>query len=110
MQGISAPIIVTIITIILSAVKKSAKNTKVMNWIDPIGLTLGAMMGIVAFYCVPDTFLLSDNVFDAILIGLFSGLSALGADNSMTHMRDKVKKSKENRKAKDEAKQDQPIE
>ena len=66
--------IVVMCYLIGSAVKVSRINNK---WIPVICGFSGAILGIIAYFFIPDI-MPSSNIFDEISVGIISGLSATG--------------------------------
>lgn len=65
-----------------------------INFIPLLSGVLGAVLGIVSFYAVP-SIMPTDNVFHAILFGLFSGLSATGSENLVLQLKQFVSLKKD---------------
>lgn len=79
METLSAPIILVINLIHVWIVKVTLKNkTKLLAFLPLISCVLGAIMGVVAFYVAPNWVPVKD-VANALIMGVFSGLSAVGS-------------------------------
>ena len=78
-QVTSVPIIVAVVYVALYVYKQVVKQEKFICIIPIIAALLGAVLGITAFYCLPDI-IAAVNVLAAILIGAASGLAATGAN------------------------------
>lgn len=75
---ISVPVIVTVVTGFLQLLKKIINgNEKIIRFFPIIAAVLGAVLGIIAFFALPDI-IPATNVFVALLIGISSGLAATG--------------------------------
>lgn len=75
---VSVPVIVTVVAGILELIKKAIdSNQKVLKFFPLIAAGLGAVLGIVAFFALPDI-IPATNAFVAILVGASSGLAATG--------------------------------
>lgn len=74
----SVPIIVTLVLGIIQILKGIAgNNEKFLHSIPVLAAVLGAILGLIAFYIIPDL-IPATNVFYAIIIGGFSGLTSVG--------------------------------
>ena len=71
-----AAIVYTIIDITKTAL---GGDDKFKRFIPLIACTLGAVCGVVAFYCVPGV-METENLLGAIILGASSGLSATGTN------------------------------
>ena len=76
---ISIPAIVAIVCTVMQMLKKTIANDKFNRFIPLISCLLGAICGVVAFYCVPGVFE-TQNLLVAIVLGAASGLSATGTN------------------------------
>lgn len=77
---ISVPVIAAIVYWAANLIKYVTKgNETVKRWIPVIAAVLGAALGVVAYYAVPDI-IPAENVFVAILVGGASGLTATGTN------------------------------
>lgn len=97
-QITSVPLIVTIVYALLTVYKKLIDGKeKSIKIIPVIAAVLGVILGIVAFYAVPDI-IAADN-FTAILIGGASGLAATGTNQIFKQLVKKDEQSDENKEA-----------
>ena len=65
---------------VINLIKYATKqNEKFMRFIPLVAAALGAVLGIVAYFAVPNI-VPAENVFVAILIGIASGLTATGTN------------------------------
>ena len=80
-----AAIVYTIIDIVKTAV---GGDEKFKRFIPLISCTLGAVIGVVCFYCVPGT-LETGNILVAIVVGAASGLSATGTNQAVKQLTNK---------------------
>lgn len=79
LEIISVPVIVGIVYFVMAVYKTLIKNAPAI-WTSLIPVwaaVLGIGLGILAYYCVPEV-MPADNVLVAVLIGLSSGLGAVG--------------------------------
>ena len=79
LEIISVPVIVGIVYFVMAVYKTLIKNAPAI-WTSLIPVwaaVLGIGLGILAYYCVPEV-VPADNVLVAVLIGLSSGLGAVG--------------------------------
>lgn len=81
-----AAIVYTIIDIVKTAV---GGDEKFKRFIPLIACTLGAVIGVVCFYCVPGT-LETSNILVAIVVGAASGLSATGTNQAVKQLTNKT--------------------
>ncbi len=80
LELISVPVIAAIVYWVINLIKYATKqNEKFMRFIPLVAAALGAVLGIVAYFAVPDI-VPAENVFVAILIGIASGLTATGTN------------------------------
>lgn len=81
MEIICVPAIVAIVYVVIEAYKKWIANgrEKWLNFIPILALILGGILGIAIFYLVPQ-FIIAENVWLALIVGLCSGLSATGTN------------------------------
>ena len=77
-----AAIVYTIIDITKTAM---GGNEKFKRFIPLIACILGAVCGVVAFYCVPGT-MATETLLVAIVIGAASGLSATGTNQAVKQL------------------------
>lgn len=75
----SVPVIVAIVYAALALYKHFVKAEKWVRLIPLWAALLGVVLGIVAFYAVPEI-IPADNVLVAILVGGASGLAATGTN------------------------------
>lgn len=79
-QAVSVPVIAAIVYVVINIIKGIVNgNEKFMRLIPLISCVLGAVLGVIAFYGVPELTIAS-NVFAAIVIGGASGLTATGTN------------------------------
>ncbi len=73
------PIIVAVVYVAMTVYKHIVqKNSEVLTRIIPLfAAILGAILGIYGFYRVPGI-MLSDNLFICMIVGIVSGLGAVG--------------------------------
>lgn len=79
LEIISVPVIVGIVYFVMAVYKTLVKNAPAI-WTSLIPVwaaVLGVGFGILAYYCVPEV-MPAENVLVAVLIGLSSGLGAVG--------------------------------
>ena len=79
LEIISVPVIVGIVYFVMAVYKTLVKNAPAI-WTSLIPVwaaVLGIGLGILAYYCVPEV-MPAENVLVAVLIGLSSGLGAVG--------------------------------
>ena len=77
---ITVPIIAAVVYGLLTILKKAVHdNEKVLRFIPLIAAGVGAVLGIVAFFALPEIIPATD-AFTAILIGGASGLAATGTN------------------------------
>lgn len=81
MEIICVPAIVAIVYVVIEAYKKWIANgrEKWLNFIPILALVLGGILGVAIFYLVPQ-FIIAENVWLALVVGLCSGLSATGTN------------------------------
>lgn len=78
-EFIAIPAIVILCWFVGFSIKSICKNDNLDRFIPVICGVIGAILGIVVFYTIPG-FIAADNWLVALVTGLFSGLSATGAD------------------------------
>lgn len=78
-EFIAVPAIVIICWFIGFSIKQIFKNDNLDRFIPVICGVIGAILGIVVYLTIPG-FIAADNWLVALVTGLFSGLSATGAD------------------------------
>jgi peptidoglycan/LPS O-acetylase OafA/YrhL len=77
---ITVPIIVSVVYGGLALLKKATgENEKVLRFLPLIAAGLGAVLGIIAFFAMPEL-IPASNAFVAVLIGGASGLAATGTN------------------------------
>lgn len=79
MEIVSIPVVVTVVYAIIEVYKAVFKSEKAKRAIPIVAGVLGAILGIVAFFACP-AIVPTDNVFLAAVMGLFSGLGAVGVN------------------------------
>ena len=80
LELISVPAIATIVYWVINIIKYAVQeNEKFKRFIPLISASLGAVLGVVAFYALP-SIIPADNVCVAILVGGASGLTATGTN------------------------------
>ena len=88
------PAIAAIVYTIIDIVKTSVGGTeKFKRFIPLISCALGAVIGVIAYFCVPGV-METQNVLVAIILGAASGLSATGTNQAvkqLTHKTDTEK-------------------
>lgn len=95
MEMISVPSIMAIVGIIITLLKLAFKKyDNFANFVPLLSSLLGAILGIVAFYAVP-AIMPTDNIFHAILFGLFSGMSATGSEQLIVQLKQYVATKKQ---------------
>ena len=77
-----AAIVYTLIDVTKTAL---GGDEKFRRFIPLIALVLGAICGVVAFYCVPDV-METENLLVAIILGASSGLSATGTNQAVKQL------------------------
>ena len=85
-----AAIVYTIIDIIKTAVGGTEKFKK---FIPLVSCALGAICGIIAYFCVPGV-METQNVLVAIVLGAASGLSATGTNQAVKQLTSKSETDK----------------
>ncbi len=77
---ITVPVIVAVVYGALTILKKAVKNNeKVLRFLPLIAAALGAILGVIAYFALPQIIPATD-AFTAILIGGASGLAATGTN------------------------------
>lgn len=85
------PAIAAIVYTIIDIVKTAVGGTeKFKRFIPLISCALGAIIGIVTYFCVPGV-METQNVLVAIVIGAASGLSATGTNQAVKQLTSKTK-------------------
>ena len=77
-----AAIVYTLIDVTKTAI---GGDEKFRRFIPLIALVLGAICGVVAFYCVPGV-METENLLVAIILGASSGLSATGTNQAVKQL------------------------
>lgn len=79
LEIVSVPVIIGIVYFAMEAYKALVKNAPAVwtNLIPVWAAILGVGLGVIAYFFVP-TIMPADDIFTAILIGLSSGLGAVG--------------------------------
>lgn len=90
-----AAIVYTIIDITKTAL---GGDEKFRRFIPLISCVLGAICGVVAFYCVPGV-MDTQNLLVAIVLGAASGLSATGTNQAVKQLTKTTKEDTENESA-----------
>ena len=90
-----AAIVYTIIDITKTAL---GGDEKFRRFIPLISCVLGAVCGVVAFYCVPGV-MDTQNLLVAIVLGAASGLSATGTNQAVKQLTKATKEETENESA-----------
>lgn len=90
-----AAIVYTIIDITKTAL---GGDDKFSRFIPLIACTLGAVCGVVAFYCVPGV-METENLLVAIILGASSGLSATGTNQIAKQLTKTAKEDTEHESA-----------
>ena len=85
------PAIAAIVYTIIDIVKTAVGGTeKFKRFIPLISCALGAIIGIVTYFCVPGV-METQNVLVAIVLGAASGLSATGTNQAVKQLTSKTK-------------------
>ena len=79
MEIVSIPVVATVVYAIIEVYKAVFKSEKAKRVIPIVAGVLGAILGIVAFFACP-AIVPTDNAFLAAIMGLFSGLGAVGVN------------------------------
>lgn len=79
MEIVSIPAVVTIVYAIIEVYKAVFNSEKAKRVIPIVAGVLGTALGVVAFFACP-AIVPTDNVFLAAVMGLFSGLGAVGVN------------------------------
>ena len=75
---VSVPVIVAVVVGLLEIIKKAVRGSdKVLRFFPLIAACVGAALGIIAFFAMPEI-IPAGNAFLAIIIGGSSGLAATG--------------------------------
>ena len=81
MEIICVPAIVAVVYVVIEFYKKwlAKGKEKWLNLIPIIALILGGVLGVAIFYTAPQI-IIAGNVWLALIVGLCSGLSAVGGN------------------------------
>lgn len=81
MEIICVPVIVAIVYVLIEIYKKwlAKGREKWLNVIPVIAFILGGSLGVVFFYVAPQI-VIASNVWVALVVGICSGLSAVGSN------------------------------
>lgn len=81
MEIICVPVIVAIVYVLVEIYKKwiAKGREKWLNVIPVFAFIVGAILGVVFFYVAPQI-ILAPNVWIALVVGICSGLSAVGSN------------------------------
>lgn len=89
LQIISVPVIATIVYWVVNLIKYATKNNETFKRFIPlVSGGLGAILGAVCFYALPDI-IAAPNVVVALLSGGASGLSATGCNQVIKQLSNK---------------------
>ena len=84
------PAIAAIVYTIIDIVKTAVGSTeKFKRFIPLISCALGAVIGVIAYFCVPGV-METQNVLVAIILGAASGLSATGTNQAVKQLTNKT--------------------
>lgn len=99
-EAVAIPALAAIVYTIIDITKTAMGGTDKFNRFIPlISCLLGAVCGVVAFYCVPGVFE-TQNLLVAIVLGAASGLSATGTNQAVKQLaKPAVKEETENESA-----------
>ena len=87
LEIVSVPAIATIVYWVINLIKYTAKeNETFKRFIPLISAALGAVLGVVAYYAVPNI-IPAANVVVAIVIGGASGLTATGTNQIIKQLK-----------------------
>ena len=90
MEMIGMPVTIALTYAIVSVLRVAFKKyPSFENFVPLISSVLGAVLSIVEFYAFP-SIVLTQNIFHAILAGLFMGLSASGSELLVKQIKDYV--------------------
>lgn len=88
------PAIVAIVYTIIDIIKIAVGGTeKFKRFIPLVSCALGAIIGIIAYFCVPGV-LETQNILVAIVLGAASGLSATGTNQAVKQLTSKSNTNK----------------
>ena len=95
MNVVSVPAIVAIVYGVINLIKHAiGESEKFKRLIPLLSAALGAILGIVLYYVMP-RIVLAENVYEALIIGVESGLTATGT-NQIFKQLNKSNDDKEN--------------
>ena len=78
MNIVSVPVIATAVYWAVNLIKHAVNGSEKFKRLIPVvSAVLGAVLGIIAYYAAPEI-IIADNLFNALIIGGASGLSATG--------------------------------
>lgn len=79
LKGIAVPFISVLVYLLIEAIKQVTKNNeKVLTFVPVIAAVLGAVIGIICFFAMPNQLMLTTSALGATLVGMASGLAATG--------------------------------
>ena len=85
-EAVAIPALAAIVYTIIDITKTAVGGTDKFNRFIPlISCLLGAVCGVIAFYCVPGVFE-TQNLLVAIVLGAASGLSATGTNQAVKQL------------------------
>ena len=88
------PAIAAIVYTIIDIIKTAAGGTeKFKKFIPLVSCALGAICGVIAYFCVPGV-METQNVLVAIVLGAASGLSATGTNQAVKQLTSKSETDK----------------
>lgn len=91
LEIVSVPVIATAVYWVINLIKYVVKSNEIFMRLIPIIATiLGAMLGIICYFALPDI-IAADNWLMSILIGGASGLSATGVNQVIKQLTKGVK-------------------
>ncbi len=93
-EFVTVPIIISVVYAVIALLKKETHGSeKVLKRLPLIAAILGAVLGAIAFFAIPDM-IPANNAFAAILIGAASGLAATGTNQIFKQMTKKDEEDK----------------
>lgn len=98
MEVVSIPAIISLVGGLMALIKDAVNKDKFNAFIPLISVILGAGLGVVAFFFMPEL-IVADNLFSAILVGAVSGWASTGAHQTIkqiSKLSDKEKTNNEN--------------
>ena len=94
-EAVAIPALAAIVYSIIDITKTAVGGTDKFNRFIPlISCLLGAVCGVIAFYCVPGVFD-TQNLLVAIVLGAASGLSATGTNQAVKQLTKPVAKKED---------------